>query len=41
MRQETGSWRWTVFSVALLLVISLTIGIAIYQGAQLIFDLRF
>jgi ferrous iron transport protein B len=38
MRQETGSWRWTVFSVVLLLVISLTIGIAIYQGAQLIFD---
>jgi ferrous iron transport protein B len=41
MRQETGSWRWTVFSVVLLLVISLTIGIAIYQGAQLISDLRF
>ena len=35
MRQETGSWRWTVFSVVLLLVISLTIGIAIYQGARL------
>jgi len=36
MRQETGSWRWTVFSVALLLVISLTIGIAIYQAARLV-----
>jgi len=36
MRQETGSWRWTVFSVVLLLVISLSIGIAIYQGARLV-----
>jgi len=36
MRQETGSWRWTVFSVALLLVISLTIGIIIYQAAWLV-----
>jgi ferrous iron transport protein B len=36
MRQETGSWHWTVFSVALLLVISLTVGIAIYQGARLV-----
>ena len=33
IRQETQSWRWTVFSVALLLVTSLGIGIAIYQGA--------
>jgi ferrous iron transport protein B len=36
IRQETGSWRWTAFSVALLLVISLIVGIAIYQGARLV-----
>jgi len=35
IRQETGSWRWTGFSVALLLVLSLVVGIAIYQGAIL------
>jgi ferrous iron transport protein B len=32
MRQEMRSWRWTVFSVVLLFVISFGIGIAIYQG---------
>ena len=36
IRQETGSWRWTGFSVALLLVLSLVVGIAIYQGALLV-----
>jgi ferrous iron transport protein B len=35
IRQETGSWRWTGFSVALLLILSLVVGIAIYQGAML------
>ncbi len=35
LRQETGSWRWTAFSVALLLVVSFTMGIAIYQVARL------
>jgi ferrous iron transport protein B len=35
IRQETRSWRWTTLSVALLLVISLGVGIVIYQGARL------
>jgi ferrous iron transport protein B len=34
MRQETRSWRWTLFSVALLLAISFAAGIAVYQGAR-------
>lgn len=32
MHQELGSWRWTVFSVILLLVISFGTGITIYQA---------
>lgn len=36
IRQETGSWKWTAFSVALLLVLSFAVGIAIYQGAVLV-----
>jgi len=36
VRQETASWRWTAFSVALLLVVSFTVGIVIYQGAMLV-----
>lgn len=36
IRQETRSWRWTAFSVALLLVISLGGGIAIYQGTTML-----
>ncbi len=36
IRQETASWRWTAFSVALLLVVSFAVGIAIYQGAMLV-----
>jgi ferrous iron transport protein B len=36
IRQETQSWRWTAFSVALLLVISFGVGIAIYQGAVML-----
>jgi ferrous iron transport protein B len=35
IRQETGSWRWTAFSVALLLALSLTGGTAVYQLAVL------
>jgi ferrous iron transport protein B len=34
MRQETHSWRWTLFSVLLLLAIALTAGVAVYQGAR-------
>lgn len=31
MRQETGSWRWTLFGIGLLLVISTAAGVVIYQ----------
>lgn len=34
MRQETRSWRWTLFGVALLLAIALAAGVAVYQGAR-------
>jgi ferrous iron transport protein B len=36
IRQETGSWRWTAFSVSLLLAISVLAGILLYQGAALL-----
>lgn len=36
IRQETGSWKWTAISVGLLLVISLLVGILVYQGARLV-----
>jgi ferrous iron transport protein B len=36
IRQETASWRWALLNVAVLLVISFTAGILIYQGAALI-----
>ena len=36
IRQETGGWRWALFNVGLLLVVSLAMGILIYQGAALI-----
>jgi ferrous iron transport protein B len=32
MHQELRSWRWTIFSILLLLVISFSVGTAIYQG---------
>ena len=32
MRQELGSWRWTIFSILLLLMVSIGVGVAIYQG---------
>jgi ferrous iron transport protein B len=35
MHQEIGSWRWTLFSIVLLFMISFGIGIAIYQGVAL------
>jgi ferrous iron transport protein B len=35
IRQETNGWRWPLFNVGLLLAISLTVGIVIYQGATL------
>jgi ferrous iron transport protein B len=33
MHQETRSWRWTLFGMVLLLVIALSIGVIVYQGA--------
>ena len=36
MRQELGSWRWTIFSILLLLALSVGVGIAIYQGVTLL-----
>ena len=36
IRQETRSWRWTLFSTLSLLVLSLVVGTAIYQGARLL-----
>jgi ferrous iron transport protein B len=36
MRQELGSWRWTIFGVLLLLIVSIGVGIAIYQGITLL-----
>ena len=36
MRQETGSWRWTLFGVLLLLAIALGAGVLVYHGASLL-----
>jgi ferrous iron transport protein B len=36
IKQETASWRWTCFSIVLLLAVSFAAGIAIYQGARLL-----
>jgi ferrous iron transport protein B len=35
VRQETRSWKWTAFSVGLMLALSLIAGIAVYQVARL------
>jgi len=34
MHQETRSWRWTLFGVLLLLLIALSAGMIVYQGAK-------
>lgn len=36
MQQETRSWRWTATSVAILLVVSYTAGLAVHQVARLL-----
>ncbi|MBU1748288.1 MAG: ferrous iron transport protein B, partial [Chloroflexi bacterium] len=36
VRQETGSWHWTLFSVMFLLVISFVGGVLVYQTATLL-----
>ncbi|HIE38168.1 MAG TPA: ferrous iron transporter B, partial [Anaerolineae bacterium] len=35
VRQETGSWWWTLFDVGFLLVVSLVAGVVVYQLARL------
>jgi ferrous iron transport protein B len=34
MKQETGSWRWTIFGVLFLLVVSLAAGVLSYSAAR-------
>jgi ferrous iron transport protein B len=36
IRQETGSWRWTLFSLTMHLIVALTAGIVVYNLARLI-----
>jgi ferrous iron transport protein B len=36
MRQETGSWRWTLFGVALLLIIALGAAALVYQTCRVL-----
>jgi ferrous iron transport protein B len=36
IRQETGSWKWTLFDLGFLLVVSLGAGTAVYWAARLI-----
>jgi ferrous iron transport protein B len=33
VRQETKSWRWTILNIAVLFVVSLSVGFLVYQGA--------
>ena len=36
IKQETGSWRWTLFSLAFLLVVSWAVGVAVFWLARLL-----
>jgi ferrous iron transport protein B len=36
IKQETGSWRWTLFNIALMLVISFAAGIVVYALARVV-----
>jgi ferrous iron transport protein B len=36
IRQETGSWKWTLANIGLMLVVSFGVGIAIFQVASLL-----
>jgi ferrous iron transport protein B len=36
IKQETGGWRWTAFSVGFLLVVSFVVGLGVYQLARLV-----
>jgi ferrous iron transport protein B len=35
-KQETGSWKWTIFSIMLYLVLSLVMGAIVYRLAGLL-----
>ena len=34
MRQETGSWRWVMFAIGLMLLIALGAAVLVYQACQ-------
>jgi len=36
LKQETGSWKWTLFSLAVMTALTLIIGVAIYQLGALV-----
>ncbi len=36
IRQETGSWRWTLFNLGMMLMVSLSGGMLVYRLAQLV-----
>lgn len=36
VRQETGSWRWTLFNLVFLLVVSWAVGVAVFWLARLV-----
>jgi ferrous iron transport protein B len=36
IRHETRSWKWTLFTISLLAVVSFSVGIAVYQVARLL-----
>lgn len=38
MKQETGSWRWPLFSIGMQLVISFSMAILVYQLARLVLE---
>jgi ferrous iron transport protein B len=33
MRRETGGWRWTLFDIAVLLIVALGVGVLVYHAA--------
>jgi Fe2+ transport system protein B len=34
MRQETGSWRWVLFGIGMMLLIALGAAVLVYQTCQ-------
>jgi ferrous iron transport protein B len=36
VRQETGSWKWTLFNIVFLLVVSWAVGVAVFWLARLV-----